>query len=115
MDGRVTPYAEANGLGWYRGTPGPIHKPLEHLWENAPEGSPLQSATKKVMDTIDENFNRAWINAQVNSERNIVDIGVATDSTFYQIERHAVDGYANYRQDFQPNMDLRPILGGGNP
>lgn len=66
-------------------------------WFNAQTRTPLRI----------KNFNRAWINTEVNSGKRIIDIGVDLDSPFYQIERHAVSGYPGYTRDFQPNADLR--------
>ena len=115
MDGRVIPYSEANGFSYYKGTPGWIHNPMAAVVQRADENSLVHKVVGGAMDSVDENFNRAWINAQVNSGKKIVDIGVDLDSAFYQIERHAVNGYPGYSQDFQPNVDLRSVQSAGQP
>ena len=107
MDGRVTPYADTHGFGYYTGTPGWIRDPMEGLRLRADPDSLMRRALTHVESSVDENFNRAWINTQINSGRKVVDIGVDLDSPFYQLERKAVDGYPRYSQDFQPNVDLR--------
>jgi hypothetical protein len=115
MDGRVIPYADANGFGYYKGTPGWIHNPMANLVQRADENSIAHKVLGGAMNSVDENFNRAWINTQVNSGKRIVDIGVDLDSPFYQIERHAVAGYSGYSRDFQPNADLRVLQAANRP
>jgi hypothetical protein len=109
MDGRVTPYANTQGYGYYTGTPSWIHDPMDALVQRIDANSAFRPALRNAMTSVDENFNRAWINTQINSGKKIVDIGVDLDSPFYQIERNAVKGYPGYSQDFQPNSDLRVL------
>lgn len=115
MDGRVIPYADANGFGYYKGTPGWIHNPMANVVQRADENSIAHNVLGRAMNSVDENFNRAWINTQINSGKRIVDIGVDLDSPFYQIERRAVAGYSGYSQDFQPNVDLRVLEPANRP
>ncbi len=96
MDGRVIPYADANGLDYYKGTPDWIHNPMAALVQRADENS---IAHKEFQQSLDQHTGKL-------REENI-DIGVDLDSPFYQIERHAVSGYPGYTQDFQRNADLR--------
>jgi len=107
MAGRVTPYADTHGYGYYSGTPNWIHKPMEALAARAGKDSLAEGVLGRATTSVDEFFNRAWINTQINSGKDIVDIGVDLDSNFYQLERKAVDGYSGYSRDFQPNSDLR--------
>jgi len=63
----------------------------------------------RIETSVDQNFNGAWINTQINSGKRIVDIGVDLDPSFYRLERNAVDGYPRYSQDLQLNSDLRVL------
>ncbi|WP_410558215.1 DUF6531 domain-containing protein [Arthrobacter globiformis] len=115
MDGRVIPYADAHGYAYYTGTPSWIRDPMENIRLRADPESLVRRVLTRAETSVDENFNRAWINTQVNSGKKIVDIGVDLDSPFYQLERNAVDGYPRYSQDFQPNSDLRVLDPLGRP
>ncbi|MDQ0865108.1 DUF6531 domain-containing protein [Arthrobacter globiformis] len=109
MDGRVIPYADTHGYSYYTGTPSWIHDPMDKMRLRADPESLAGRVLTRAETSVDENFNRAWINTQINSGKRIVDIGVDLDSPFYQLERNAVDGYPRYSQDFQPNSDLRVL------
>lgn len=56
--------------------PGWIHNPMANIFQRADDNSIAHRVLGGAINSVDENFNRAWINTQVNSGKRIVDIGV---------------------------------------
>nr|WP_254456358.1 DUF6531 domain-containing protein [Paeniglutamicibacter quisquiliarum] len=103
MDGRVTPFADATGAGYYNGTPARIR----NLFETS-EGNVLHRPASWLQDRVDLDVNRLWIRSQMAQGKNLTDIGVDLHgSPFYQMERVEVNGYRGYTYAEQPNSDLR--------
>ena len=103
MKGRVTPFANEHGFGYYNGTPTRIRNLFE-LSEN----NPLRRPAGWMQDQVDLDFNRLWIRSQMAQGKNLTDIGVDLHgSPFYQMERLEVRGYGGYTYAEQPNVDLR--------
>ena len=92
MTGRVIPYAESHGLGYFKGTPQVVHDGLEKIHP-------------KVAHTVDLWVNKKWVNYQMMEGKGLTDIGEPPGmpkSDFYDMERKQVQGYPNYTQDLQP-------------
>ncbi|MBP6997264.1 MAG: hypothetical protein KBB39_14100 [Phycicoccus sp.] len=93
MADRVIPYAEKNGLNWYKGTPGWVPR------------TAIEKLSPRALEKTDLWFNKRWINNEIRSGSRIVDIGEPPGyppSVFYNMERQQVSGYWNYVQDIQP-------------
>lgn len=109
MEGRVIPYADMHGYGYYKATPDWIHNPLNKLLEKTKTNSIPWRGVLSVRDHVDITFNRVWIDVQIGSGKKITDIGQELNSPFYHLERKAVGGYPGYSQDIQENVDLRTV------
>jgi RHS repeat-associated protein len=93
MKDRVIPYAQKNGYGYYKGTPGWVPR------------SAIQRVSPATLQMVDMAFNKHWIKQQVRRGNRIVDIGQPRGyrpSAFYEMERRQVRGYGNYVKDYQP-------------
>lgn len=93
MADRVIPYAEKNGLDWYKGTP-----------EWVPRTA-IEKVSPRALEKTDLWFNKRWINNEMRGGSRIVDIGEPPGyppSVFCNMERQQVSGYWNYVQDIQP-------------
>jgi hypothetical protein len=91
---RVTPNAEKNGMGRYKGTPGWVP------WETIE-----RVASENTVQKVDLFFNKRWIDKQMSSGTRITDIGEPAGyqpSPFYDMELERTGGYWNYFRDVQP-------------
>jgi hypothetical protein len=68
MDGRVIPYADTYGYSYYAGTPSWIHDPMDKMRLRADPESLARRVLTRAETSVDENFNRAWINTQFREE-----------------------------------------------
>ena len=107
MDQRVHPYGAEHGFSTYNALPQPFYNFTErHLPDT-------------MHDRIHLWANEKWINYQMKEGKGIVDIGAPSpelnprgpgalpSSGYYDMEKAQVAGYPGYRQDIQPDWDLR--------
>ncbi|QWL29793.1 hypothetical protein E2R34_02845 [Rathayibacter toxicus] len=107
MPQRVTPYALKNDYGYYKALPDSVYEA---------SGKVLK---KKLNEKAHVWVNKKWIDYQMKQGKNLVDIGAPDEllrpqglkpidpSPYYSMELERVKGYPQYRQDPQPQWDLR--------
>ncbi|PPI48668.1 type IV secretion protein Rhs [Rathayibacter toxicus] len=107
MPQRVTPYALKNDYGYYKALPDPVFRKGEKV------------LGKKINEKANVWVNKKWIDYQMKQGKNLVDIGAPDEllrpqglkpldpSAYYSMELERVKGYPQYRQDPQPQWDLR--------
>ncbi|QWL31883.1 RHS repeat domain-containing protein [Rathayibacter toxicus] len=107
MPQRVTPYALKNDYGYYKALPDSVYKASRKVLK------------EKLNDKAHVWVNKKWIDYQMKQGKNLVDIGAPDEllrpqglkpidpSPYYSMELERVKGYPQYRQDPQPQWDLR--------
>ena len=92
MADRAIPYAEKNGMGIYKGTPGWVPRKT------------IERVSPSARDKTDMWFNKRRIDKQMSSGNRITDIGEPAGyqpSPFYDMELERAGGYWNYFKDLQ--------------
>jgi hypothetical protein len=106
MTYRVSPYADAHDMGYYKALPPAVFNFTE-------------TYLPKSHDSIHLWANEKWINYQMMQGKSLIDIGAPDEalrpagvpalgpSSYYNMELEQVAGYPGYSQDPQPSWDLR--------